>query len=124
MKKIRFLTLAILLLTSLHAFTQSSPQRADKDEACLKYKKEAEESIKSGTVIYKRFGMPVYLLSQKTLAYLHENYQLEIKQMGCLINPGDTCYNKEIDDYLLKKHGKRAYELIAEAEEKTKFYKQ
>lgn len=99
-----------------------SPAQEGKDERqnlCEAFKKEAQASIASGHIVFKRFGMPIHLLSEETRDYLIKKYNLHIRQMGCIIVPGEQCYNEEIDAYFVQTHQKHVYELIEEAQKAT-----
>lgn len=106
-----------IMVLSVSSFAQEEKQEGN--NPCAKFKREAQSSIASGEIVYKRFGMPVALLSEDTRDYLIQKYSLHVRQMGCIIVPGEQCYNEEIDAYFVRVYHKHVYELIEEAQKAT-----
>ncbi|MBX9448332.1 MAG: hypothetical protein KL787_00825 [Taibaiella sp.] len=108
---------SLIIVVAVSSFAREGYE--ERDDLCETFKKDAQSGISSGKIVFKRFGMPVDLLSEETRDYLIKKYNLHIRQMGCIIVPGEQCYNEEIDAYFVKAHGKHVYELIEEAQKAT-----
>ena len=108
---------SLIIMVAVPSLAQEG--REYRDNLCERFKKDAQSGISSGKIIFKRFGMPVDLLSDETRDYLIKKYNLHIRQMGCIVVPGEQCYNEEIDAYFVQACGKHVYELIEEAQKAT-----
>lgn len=106
------------ILSSVIISFAASAQEMDQDQNCMQYREEALQNIEQGLILYKKFGLPVNPLNSEQLDYLRQTYHLEVKQMGCVVMPGEFCYNKEIEAYIRKKFSRDVHELIEEAQNK------
>lgn len=113
MKKL-FQILAFTTISSIVTYGQDETR----DTYCEQFREEALHHIAAGNVVYKRFGLPTQLLSEEQRAFLRDNYEVEIKQMGCIIVPGEYCYNQEIEQFIERKFGKSIHQIIREVQNK------
>lgn len=108
---------SLIIVIAVPSLAQQGKE--ERENLCEAFKKDAQSGISGGKIVFKRFGMPVDLLSEETRDYLIKKYNLHIRQMGCIIVPGEQCYNEEIDAYFVRTYGKPVYELIEEAQKAT-----
>lgn len=77
------------------------------------YIQQAKEDIKNDSIVFKSYGLPVFMYDQETyrkIDSIRSNYGIYLKNTGCTVdyieNEGRQKYEEIVTPYLEKRNGK------------------